>query len=122
MQLTFEPTKVEGWYTLESPTRRLIGRAFVTGVKSAAAEAKDAGLLGRMLPRSSKREGEPDWDITSLRVEFPRAELEAADVRRAAMSAAAGYRRPEEVQGAAAAARDSDAYSEDGTRVVLQLV
>lgn len=122
-QLAFEPARVEGCYTIESPTRRLAGRAYVSGVRSSAAAARDAGALARLLPRSSSpADAVPDWDITSLRVEFDRAELQAADVRRAAMSAAAGYRRPEEVEGAAADAAAGDAHNDDGTKVVMQLV
>jgi hypothetical protein len=128
-QLSFEPASVGGWYQVESPTRRVKGVAHVTAVKAAAGGDGGGGFLAAMRPAGSSGKGasqqqRPDWDITSLTLEFDRASLEEADVRRAAISAAAGYRKPEEVQAAADAAKAADQYSDDAerSRIVMRVV
>lgn len=122
-----------GWYQVESPTRRVKGVAHVTAVKAAAggtgSGSGGGGFLAALRPAGSRggadqQQRRPDWAITSLTLEFDRASLEEADVRRAAISAAAGYRKPEEVQAAADAAQAADVHSDDAerTRVVMRVV
>lgn len=112
---------MSGWYQVESPSRHIKGVAHVAAVKSQAASGSSTGLFGR---RKGGEGGAPEWDVTSLRLEFNRAELEEADVRRATVSAAAGYRKMEDVQAAADEAKALDQYSDDAERskVVMQIV
>ena len=123
-QLTFEPERVEGWYQLEAPSRRLKGTAFVAATKSkAGGEAGGMSMFAKLGGGGGGGAAPPPWDITSLRVEFDRDAMEAADTRRAAISAAAGYRRQDEVQGAVAAAAAGDTHGgEKGDKVVIEIV